>query len=615
MVNNRMKKLFRYILPYKWLALVSPLMMMGEVACDLCLPYLMSYIVNYGILGMDMSSPTEGAPVAARIAEIFLGDGATGMQLILLFGILMLVLTLVGGFFGTMCAYTAARAAQSFGRDLRIDVFRRVMSLSIEQTDRFTTGSLVTRMTNDITMIVDFAEMLMRMFVRAPMFLIGGTVMLMSLEPRFGLVLLCSIPLLLGVMFTVLSKAVPMFSVVQTKLDKVNSVVQENVSGARVVKAYVREKHECGRFDRANGELRDVNLRVLRLMAIINPVMMVVMNMTVVVVMYLGGVNIAHGDASMSTGSIMASITYVSMVLHSVLMVTGMFAMVSRASASAKRVTEVMAEDPVILGGEGAEEKGDVAVSFRNVSFRYPGTVGNPVLSGIDLDIKKGETLAVIGATGSGKSSLVALIPRFYDAVEGEVLVNGAPVRDYPLSELRAKIGYVMQKTVLFSDTIAGNIRWGDPDASGEAVREAARAAQATEFIDGFAEGFDTFVAEKGASLSGGQKQRTSVARALVRKPEILILDDSTSALDLATEGKLRAELAKMTGDTTVIIIAQRIASVMSADRIAVLENDGTIVHCAPHEELLKVSGTYRDICDSQIRSGALVRKEAEENE
>ena len=605
-----MKSLFKYMKPYKWLAIVSPLMMMGEVACDLCLPYFMSYIVNYGILGMDVNSPEEGAPLAAKIVDIFLGESFTGMQLILLFGILMLTFTLIGGFFGTMCAYTAAKAAQSFGRDLRCDAFRRVMSLSIEQTDRFTTGSLVTRMTNDITMIVDFMEMLMRMFVRAPMFLIGGTFMLVSLDLKFGVILLCAIPALVLAIVLVLSRAVPLFSIVQTKLDKVNSVVQENVSGARVVKAYVREDHECGRFERANAELRDVNLKVMKLMSIINPVMMIVMNLTVIAVMYMGGWNISRGDMSMNTGTIMAAISYVSMILNSVLMVTGMFAMVSRASASAKRVSEVMAEVPVIVGGDGAEECGDIAVSFKNVSFRYPGTVGRPVLSDINLDIKKGETLAVIGSTGSGKSSLISLIPRFYDAESGEVFVNGAPVRNYPLSALRSKIGYVMQKTILFSDTIAGNIRWGKPDASDEEIRAAAAAAQASEFIEGFSEGFDTFVAEKGASLSGGQKQRTSVARALVRKPEILILDDSTSALDLATEGKLRAELAKMTNETTVIIIAQRIASVMGADRIAVLENDGTIVHCAPHEELLKISETYRDICDSQIRSGALLRKE-----
>ncbi|MBQ5973017.1 MAG: ATP-binding cassette domain-containing protein, partial [Oscillospiraceae bacterium] len=257
----------------------------------------------------------------------------------------------------------------------------------------------------------------------------------------------------------------------------------------------------------------------------------------------------------------------------------------------------------------------DVAVSFRNVSFRYPGTVGRPVLHDLNLEIRRGETVAVIGTTGSGKSSLVSLIPRFYDAVEGEVAVDGVPVKDYDLTELREKIGFVMQKTVLFSDTIAGNIRWGKADATDEEVREAARTAQADEFISDFEAGYDTFVAEKGASLSGGQKQRVSVARALVRRPEILILDDSTSALDLATEGRLRAELKKRTGETTVIMIAQRIASVMEADRIAVLENDGTILHCAPHEELLQLSQTYRDICDSQIRSGALVRKGAGENE
>ncbi len=607
-----MKKLFKYLLPYKWLALVSPLMMMGEVACDLCLPYLMSYIVNYGILGMDINSPTDGSKLAARLVDLLLGDSYTGMQVILLFGITMLVLTLIGGFFGTMCAYTAARAAQSFGRDLRCEAYRRVMSLSIEQTDRFTTGSLVTRMTNDITMIVDFMEMLMRMFVRAPMFLIGGTIMLVTLDLKFGAVLLCAIPVLLTVLIFLLSKGVPLFSIVQTKLDKVNSVVQENVSGARVVKAYVREDYECGRFENANGELRGINMRVLKLMAIINPVLMIIMNLAVIAVIYIGGFNISLGNAGLNTGSIMAAVTYVTMVISSVMMVMGMFVSISRASASAKRVTEMLDESPVIVGGAGAEESGDIAVSFKNVGFRYPGTVGRPVLTGIDLDIKKGETLAVIGATGSGKSSLVALIPRFYDAVEGEVLVNGAPVKSYPLDELRAKIGYVMQKTVLFSDTLAGNIRWGKPDASMAEVRAAAEAAQATEFIDGFAEGFETYVAEKGASLSGGQKQRTSVARALVRKPEILILDDSTSALDLATEGKLRAELAKMTDGTTVIIIAQRIASVMSADRIAVLENDGRILHCAPHEELLKISETYRDICDSQIRSGALVREKEE---
>ncbi|MGN1452242.1 MAG: ABC transporter ATP-binding protein [Eubacteriales bacterium] len=607
-----MKKLFNYLKPYKLLAVASPFIMIGEVMCDLCLPYLMSYIVNYGILGLDIASEKDGSPLALRIVNLFFGEDYTGMQVILLFGLLMLAITLLGGFFGTFCAYTAAKAAQGFGRDLRCDAFRKVMSLSIEQTDRFTTGSLVTRMTNDISMMVDFIESLLRMFVRAPIFIVGGTVMLVSLDLKFGAVLLCSIPVLAVVLIWVLARAIPLYGIVQNRLDKVNSVVQENVGGARVVKAYVREDYECGRFGRANGELRDINLKVQKLMAVISPVLTVIMNLSVIAVIYIGGLNIAIENAGMTTGSIMAAVTYVTMVINSVMMVTGMFSSISRANASAKRVSEVLAEDPVIVGGNGARESGEIAVSFRNVSFRYPGTVGNPVLSGISLDIAKGETFAIIGSTGSGKSSLVSLIPRFYDAVEGEVFVNGVPVKDYKLSKLRAKIGYVMQKTVLFSDTIEGNIRWGKPDASRDEVAAAAGAAQASGFVEGFSDGYGTFVAEKGASLSGGQKQRISIARALVRKPEILILDDSTSALDLATEGKLRSELGKLSKDTTVIIIAQRIASVMEADRIAVLENDGTIRHCAPHGELLKISETYRDICDSQIRSGALIKKEGE---
>ncbi len=610
-----MGKLIKYLKPYAFLAVISPLIMMGEVLCDLCLPYLTSYLVNYGIQGLDITSPQDGSKVALWLARTFLGESPAEMQLIVLFGVLMLVITLAGGFFGTFCAYTAARAGQGFGRDLRCDAYRRVMALSIEQTDRFTTGSLVTRLTNDISAVVELIEAILRHFVRAPLFVVGGTFMLISLDLKFGVVLLCALPVLLTVLVVVLVRAVPLFSKVQTRLDRVNSVVQENVSGARVVKAYVREDYECERFRQANADLRAVNMRVMKMMAFISPVLTIMMNLSVVAVIYIGGFNVAIENSGMTTGAIMAAVTYVTMVVNSLMMIAGIFVSISRGNASARRVNEVLAEKPVIAGGAGGEERGDVAVSFRNVSFRYPGTVGRPVLHDLNLEIRRGETVAVIGTTGSGKSSLVSLIPRFYDAVEGEVAVDGVPVKDYDLTELREKIGFVMQKTVLFSDTIAGNIRWGKADATDEEVREAARTAQADEFISDFEAGYDTFVAEKGASLSGGQKQRVSVARALVRRPEILILDDSTSALDLATEGRLRAELKKRTGETTVIMIAQRIASVMEADRIAVLENDGTILHCAPHEELLQLSQTYRDICDSQIRSGALVRKGAGENE
>jgi ATP-binding cassette subfamily B protein len=488
---------------------------------------------------------------------------------------------------------------------LRRDAFARVMALSIEQTDSFTTGSLVTRMTNDVAMIVEFVEMLIRMFVRSPMFLVGGTVMLLSLNGDFGIVLLCSIPVMLLTLVLVLSRAVPMYSAVQKKLDRVNSVVQENVSGARVVKAYTREEHECARFGAANDELCDVNLRVLRLMAVIQPVLTVVLNFSVIAVVYIGGSALASGIGGMTTGTVMAGVTFVTQVVSSLMMVGMMFNSISRAAASAKRVREVLATEPVILGGKETEGDGEIAIAFDRVCFAYPDGNGEPILSDITLDIKRGEMLAIIGETGCGKTSLVNLIPRFYDPTEGEVRIDGVPLRDYDLAALRKKIAYVTQKSELFSGSIADNIRWGDESATDEDVRLAARVAQADEYISHFPLGYDTPVAEKGASLSGGQKQRLSIARALCRRPEILILDDATSALDLSTEAKLRRGLSEHLADTTVVMIAQRIASVREADRIAVLEG-GRITHCAPHEELLRISDTYREIYVSQ--SGKEVR-------
>lgn len=602
-------KLAKYLKPYTLFAIISPLLMMGEVLADLCLPYLMSFIVDYGIAEDGLAKIGNNA-LASGVMNVLFGAGQyTQLNIILTFGIMMLTITLVGGFFGTFCAYAAARASQGFGNDLRCDAYRRVMSLSIEQTDKFTTGSLVTRMTGDIAMLVDFVEMILRMFVRAPMFLIGGTIMLLSLNIKFGTVLLCALPVLLITIVLVLRRAVPMYGIVQKKLDRVNAVVQENVSGARVVKAYVREDYETERFDHANGELRDVNYRVLRMMSVLHPVMNIVQNLAILAIIALGGIAISEGVDGMSTGTLMAGVNYVTSVLHSVMMVTMMFQSVSRAMASGKRVREVLDTVPVISDGTLTEgENADVAVSFRNVSFRYPGTTGRPVLKNINLDVHRGETLAIIGATGSGKTSLVNLIPRFYDPTEGEVFVDGVPVKQYKLSALRRKLGFVMQKSELFSDTIGGNIRWGRKDASQSEVENAAATAQAAEFIEGFAEGYDTFVAEKGASLSGGQKQRMSITRALVRRPEIMILDDATSALDLATEAKLRTAMRKSLKDTTVIMVAQRIASVKHADRIAVIESDGSILHCAPHEELLRLSPTYLDIVNSQAGQGGVAQ-------
>ena len=602
-----MKRIFRYLKPYKLFAILSPILMMAEVTADLFLPRFMSVIVDCGIAG---GGDVSGSRFATGIMRFIFGEGSySSMQVIITFGVLMILTVIVGGVFGISCAFAAAKASQGLGNDLRCDAYKRVMSLSIEQTDKFTTGSLVTRMTNDITMIVEFTEMMLRMFVRAPIFFAGGALMLLTLDISFGGILLCALPIMGLTIFLVMKKAVPIFAGVQKRLDKVNSVVQENVSGARVVKAYVREDYEISRFEEANRELRDTNYRVQKTMAIMHPVLSVVMNVSIIAIIYIGGWQIDNvAGSGMSAGTIMASITYVTQILMSIMMVTNMSRSISRAMASIDRVCEVLDSDPVIVGGEEDAEGNDIAVSFKDVSFSYPASSGRPVLHDINLDIKRGEMFAIIGTTGAGKTSLVNLIPRFYDATEGDVYVDGLHIKKYSLKKLRSKISFVMQKSELFSDTIAGNIRWGKPEATDEEIRAAARVAQGEEFISGFKDGYDTFIAEKGASLSGGQKQRMSIARAVVRRPEILILDDSTSALDLATEAKLRAALTEEFRGTTVIMIAQRIASVRDADRIAVIEG-GTIVACAPHDELMRTSETYRDIYNSQMKNGGVANE------
>ena len=602
-----MKRIFGYLKKYAFLAVLSPLLMIGEVFADLCLPKLMTVIVDCGIAaGGDVS----GSKLGSTVMRILFREGTySSMQVIITFGILMLVVVLIGGFFGVMCAYCAAKASQGVGDDLRRDAYAKVMSLSIEQTDKFTTGSLVTRMTNDVTMIIEFVEMLLRMLVRSPMFFIGGLIMLMTLDFSFGIVMLCALPVMALMLFFVLGRAIPIYSKIQLKLDRLNCVVQENVTGARVIKAYVKEDYESERFEAANADLRDTNVKVQRIMAVMHPVLTVVMNAAIIAVIYIGGWQIDNvGGTGMTAGTIMAAITYITQVLMSIMMVTMMFQSISRAMASVRRVNEVLDTDPVIVSGDVTKTEGEIAVSMSNVSFRYPETTGRPVLHDINIEIKKGETFAIIGATGSGKTSLVNLIPRFYDATEGEVRIDGEPIANYDLHALRQKIAFVMQKSELFSGTIAENLRWGKEDATDGEIKQAARIAQAEDFVLSFNEGYDAYIAEKGASLSGGQKQRMSIARALVRRPEILILDDATSALDLSTEGKLRAALKTELKGTTVIMIAQRIASVKDADRIAVIDH-GTIKDCGSHEYLLEHSETYRDIYSSQMKNGGVVNE------
>ncbi|MGI6270375.1 MAG: ABC transporter ATP-binding protein [Candidatus Howiella sp.] len=574
--KNKEKKLLPYLLRYWKIAIVSPIFMLGEVLVDLLQPTLMSKIVDEGVLGGNMT-------------------------VIIQTGLLMLGLVIVGGAVGVAAAGFASTASQNFGNDLRCDTFDRVLHLSLQQTDRFTTGSLVTRLTNDITAVQDLSSMALRMFVRAPISFIGGIIMAVRLNVNFGIVLLCALPFELVFILLILRKASPLFTVVQQKLDKVNAVVQENVTGARMVKAYVNEAYEEKRFKTANDDLMNTNYRVQRLMATAMPVLTLFMNAVVVIIILIGGWQAQA--AKMEVGSIMAGVTYTTQILMSIMMVSMMFQTISRSRASAARIREVLNTEPCIEGGGERMGIEHGAVSFRNVSFRYPSAAGAPVLESIDLDIGGGENVAILGVTGAGKTSLVSLIPRFYDVTGGSVWVDGRDVREYDLDALRSRIGYVLQKSELFSGSIADNIRWGNPDASDEDVRSAARIAQADEFIEGFQHGYDTIIGEKGSSLSGGQKQRLCIARAILRNPEILIFDDSTSALDLGTEARLQKSLRENLNGTTVITIAQRVASVKSADRIVVLEN-GTVAACGSHEVLLKTSAVYRDIYNSQVGEG-----------
>ncbi len=569
-------KLSKYLKPYALFAVLTPLSMVGEVLGDLLQPKLMSKIVDDGVLGQDM-------------------------DLIIRTGLLMLLVLIGGGACGIAASAFGGIASQSFSRDLRVDVFKRVMGLSFEQTDKFTTGSLVTRLTADITAIQQMVDFMLRMLVRDSLLFFGGIIMMLTLNVRFGIIILCALPVEIIMMIIILKKANPYYSIVAKRLDSVNSVVQENVTGARVVKAYVREDTEEKRFDDANISLMESNLCVQTLMAILQPLLMIILNLSVIAVIVIGGWQVQA--QAMKVGEVMAAITYLTQVLHGVMMMSMMFQTLAKASASANRLREVLETDPVIKSGSvSLSDKTGGTVSFKNVSFSYPETKGRPVISDLTLDIKSGESVAILGATGSGKSSLVNLIPRFYDCTAGEVLVDGVNVKDCKLDELRKKVGIVLQKSELFSGTVEDNIKWGDKNATHEEVISAAQAAQADEFIQKIPAGYEGIIAEKGASLSGGQKQRLSISRAVLKKPEILILDDSTSALDLGTEAKLRAEIDRKMNGTTLIIIAQRIQSVKSCDRIAVLDH-GKLCACDTHENLLKTCEVYQDIYASQVKT------------
>lgn len=545
-----------------------------QTLADLYLPTLMADIVDYGIVNGDI-------PYIWKIGGI------------------MLLVAAMGVICSIIASYCSAKVAMGFGKNLREKLFAHVENFSLQEFNKIGTASLITRTTNDITQIQQVLMIMMRMMIMAPMMSIGGIIMAVSRDAKLSLIFVVIIPILALAIFSIVTKGLPLFKVMQKKLDQLNLVLRENLTGIRVIRAFNRVDYEKKRFDQANFDLSNTAIKVNRIMAILMPIMMLTLNLSIIAIVWLGGIRIDNGN--MQVGDLMAFIQYAMQIMFSLMMMSMMFVMIPRASVSADRINEVLEIHPEIVDPEVEKEVTGRQgyVEFRNVTFSYPGAE-KPVLSDISFRSEPGEVTAIIGGTGSGKSTLIQLIPRFYEIDSGSLLINGVDVRDISQEKLRAKIGFVPQKAVLFTGSVAENIRYGNETATDEEVKHAAEIAQATQFINYLEDGFDFQITQGGTNLSGGQKQRLSIARALVRKPEIYIFDDSFSALDYKTDAKLRAALKEETANATVFIVAQRVSTVMHADRIIVLHN-GQIVGNGTHEQLLKTNDMYREIVSSQL--------------
>lgn len=574
---SSMLKLFRLLAPYRALVVLVMALILLQSLSELYLPTLMADIVDEGIVKRG-------------------GDTAY----ILRIGGFMLAVALVGTGVSILASYYSSRISAGFGRLVRGNVFSRVEQYSLQEFDKIGTASLITRTTNDINQVQQVLMMMLRMMVMAPMMSIGGIIMAVSKDARLSLVLVVAVPVLVLTIVLVARKGIPLFRVIQKKLDKLNLVLREGLTGIRVIRSFGRIGHEQARFVEANRDLTDTSVRVNQIMAVLWPLMMLIMNFSSVAIIWFGGLRVSHGH--MEVGDLMAFLQYAMQIMFSMLMLSMMFVMVPRASASAVRINEVLDMSPVVNDAPHsragrAELRG--VVEFDDVTFSYPGAE-QPALKNVSFRAEPGEVTAIIGGTGSGKSTLVNLIPRFYDVDSGSVRIGGTDVRERPQTELRSQIGLVPQKAVLFTGSIADNIRYGKEDATDEELRHAAEVAQAADFISGMEGGFGAHIAQGGTNVSGGQKQRLSIARALVRRPDIYIFDDSFSALDFKTDAKLRAALKSETTEATVLIVAQRVSTVMDADRIIVLD-DGEIAATGTHKELLQSSEIYKEIVSSQL--------------
>ena len=613
--KNGQLRWFKYVKPYLPWFILGPLCMIIEVIGEVIMPKLLAYIIDFGVKHEIEEMPAWLNWLYGVLGQTP-GEGSGPIVVALAVGMVLTAVLMMNG--GVGGAYFGAKAAVNFAADLRADIYRKVQTFSFSNIDKFNTGSLVTRLTNDVTQLQNFVNTLLRMALRAPGMLIGALIMAIVLNPELALVLAVAVPLLIVGIIIFIRVGFPRFSAMQEKVDSLNANVQENMTNVRVVKSFVREEHENQRFSDTNADLKRAGRRAMMVMICMSPLMTLFMNAAVMAVLWFGGNMVLGGD--MLVGDLTSFVTYITQILSSLMMVTMLFMLASRAMASGRRIKEVMNEEIDISDLAAAcpdkqVERGEI--EFRNVTFRYYKHSEGKVLDNVNLKIEAGSTVGIIGSTGSGKTTLVSMIPRLYDADEGEILVDGVNVKDYSLYNLREGVGMVLQKSVLFSGTIEDNLRWGDGDADMETLRAAADSAQADGFIMSFQKGYESDLGQGGTNVSGGQKQRLCIARALLKKPKILILDDSTSAVDTATEARIRETFRGSLKDATKIIIAQRITSVMEADQIIVV-NEGRITGVGTHDELLSGNVEYKEIYDSQMeatKQQQLVQKEIRDGE